>query len=125
MQVPWFLVQIMHPGDDRDVEHEPKKSFIVPEERVLDLVRLQNVPRLWIESISIISPGYMNGSAGWQMNPLAAIWTASEPDEPSHEATLYELDDGRRYVQSAFGTALKSLVQPVLVADFRPRRAAA
>lgn len=90
-QLPWFLVQVTRRGDDQDLEHDANKSFIVPEERVLDLVRLQDIPRLWIESISIISPGYMNDSAGWQMNPLAAIWTAAEPDEPSREATLYEL----------------------------------
>jgi len=125
MQLPWFLVQVERADEAQDAGHEVKKSFIVPEERVLDLVRLQGAPRVWIESISIISPGHMNGSEGWQMNTLAAIWTAVEPDAPSQHANVYELDDGRRYVRSALGTTLSSLPQPILVADFRPPRAAA
>lgn|GEM_PF-4617485 len=100
------------------------RHFILPDERVLDLAQLHRDPHIWVESVLMVSPGFMNGSSDWQMNSLAAIWTSVEPDAPSQYATVYELDDGRRYVRSALGSSLDSLPPPKLIADFRNHRAA-
>jgi len=60
--------------------------------------------------IALISPSWMNGQTGWQMDTIAEIWRASE--EPAGVVEMhYVTPDGKRYTDRPHETSTRSLVK--------------
>lgn len=68
-----------------------------------------------IESIQLVSPGWLNGSVGWKMEPLCQLWSATHKGSGA-EATIYVVETGARYIDSLGSTSVEDeLVDTVLM----------
>lgn len=56
-------------------------------------------PSMRIGSIDLVSPSWLNGSSAWKMEPLRQVWVGT--DAGSHEAVVYVVGSGARYVECA------------------------
>ena len=67
------------------------------------LVELQAIPQVKIVSVDLMSPGPLNGTGHWKLEPLAEIWEGLVPmGFGPRRAFVYVLEDGRRYLDDAF-----------------------
>jgi hypothetical protein len=66
LNFPWFNVTVSIEGDTGN-------SFMVPSLDQLKRVLAKQNPRLKVESIDYVTPGCMNGSGHWKMEPLVEV----------------------------------------------------
>jgi phage terminase large subunit-like protein len=69
---------------------------------------------LHFESVLIITPGDLNGTSGWKMEPLHAVWFAEEPSAAGQVAEIYETTAGVKYARSMHETPIKELLNETL-----------
>ncbi len=67
----------------------------------LPLVKSRQGPS--VSSVRLVSPGWVNGTADWKMEPLLEVWRGREPGEGQH-AYVFVMGDGRRYSLSECNT---------------------
>lgn len=72
-----------------------------------------------VDQILLISPGCMNRTESWQMEPLAEVWRGRR-SENSFATDVYYLQDGRRYVDSPFDIEHSDLQELTPVVSFNP-----
>lgn len=67
--------------------------------------------------IQLVSPGWINGTGRWKMEPLTEIWRAREK-ESGQLADIFVLQNRSRYAVTALGPVESELDNPRLVARF-------
>lgn len=65
--------------------------------RVSQLIELSKREHTTITFVDLASPGYMNGSTRWKMEPLHEIWLCASHDHPNQQAHVFLLENGMRY----------------------------
>lgn len=115
MSVPWFMVQLRK----RSTQKETSDMLLAGVQDLLKLMETQASEECEVTSVSLVSPAHMNGGTGWKLEPLAALWSAEEPDAEGQTADVFELASGACYARSALGTPLDSLRKVQVIADFR------
>lgn len=78
--------------------------------QVQQLLELQQVPHIEILETYLVSPGILNGTERWKLEPLAEIWEGVEPEAENHVAYVYVLTSGVRYVNSALVSSENELL---------------
>lgn len=64
-----------------------------------------------IISIDLVSPGYLNNSDHWKMEPLKEIWQGIDPGTKNKQkAYVFVLKDNSRYTDSALDTTEEKLL---------------
>jgi len=92
-------------------------GFFIHPEQIIDLKNSQGIK---ITEANIVTPGHLNKKERWDMEPLAEIWRAMEPDtEHPQYAYIFILNNGNKYVDSAPITPEEELIDPKLI--FRTR----
>lgn len=78
---PWYLVSILQREmpddkvDDAEDAYEATRSILVADiHDLLPLLEKDSGDRTALESVHVVTPAYLNGSGGWQMDRLVAIW---------------------------------------------------
>lgn len=74
--------------------------------------------QLQLDSVFIVTPGHVNGTNQWRMEPLRNVWRAEEPSEPGQMAEIYETAEGVTYVDSMLATPAKRFGKKVLHRTF-------
>lgn len=75
------------------------------EESIIDMVMVAEIPtfelfldqtneNFWIEGVQLVSPGWMNGTKGWLMEPLVSI---NEKCTGKHRTYIYTVQEGKQY----------------------------
>ena len=122
--LPWFLMTI------RQTETVGRRRNPIYTTRNILLMEVAEVERLashdpkhpiQFESALIVTPPYINLSATWRMEPLAAVWTADEPSLPGASVEICETESGQKYVTSANQVPLTELKNQVLRFKFSVR----
>lgn len=72
------------------------------------------LPGRRIEKIHLVSPGWLNGSDGWKMEPLRQLWTATDQESDS-AVTIYVVETGARYIDSLSCASEERLVNTMLM----------
>jgi len=122
LNVPWFLLSFCHDARDKDLRaHQKEPPMMVSITELLSLT--EDVQRrvaqherglIEIEALMLMTPGHVNGSGGWKMEPFGALWLAQEPSAPGGQAIeVYETAQGAKY--SRYGTPVQELINPVLL----------
>lgn len=82
---PWYLVSILQKEvpdnkvDDDEDAYEARRSILVADiHDLLPLLAIDNGDQTTLESVHVVTPAYMNGSGGWQMDRLVAIWRTKD-----------------------------------------------
>lgn len=111
---PWFMVCLSQIKDDdpvKDFQLELTRTmFVFDIVAVEEFVNLQSEGEMQLRAVHIVTSGHTNDSGNWQMDRLAAVWTAAEPSAPGQRVEMYETLSGQIYGYSMLGTPLNSLV---------------
>lgn len=107
----WFLVTFLHTesvgGEDAFAVTRTMLLFNV--EDVEGIAQQETSGSLQFESVQVITPGHLNGTGGWKMEPLDAVWTAEEPSVVGQVVEIYETKAGVKYAVSMLGTPVDEL----------------
>jgi hypothetical protein len=80
---PWFLVSISHPDSTEDDSFRVNRTMLMSSiSDVEALTQPDASTKLQLDSVYIVTPGHLNGSSQWRMDPLKAVWKAEEPSGP-------------------------------------------
>ncbi len=110
LDVPWFLVSFRHVEIDDDGVFEVGRTLLFTSlEAVENLVRRSNDGVIKFDSVQVITPGHVNGSSDWKMDPLRVVWSAKEPNTEGQTADVFETIEGSRYAHSMLGTPIERL----------------
>ena len=105
--VPWFLVTYMQ----HDSKGEMDGQIVLLSDNS-HLIELSEVSELCIKTVELVSPGHMNGTRRWMMDPLEEIWRVNADEtEDTEEIFIYVLNDGREYVRSNYDDSKMLLKQ--------------
>lgn len=116
MKQTWFLVSTSNPEFSEDIGPDLQgRTFILFKSRdVQSLLELANFGQFTCDSIQVVSPGHINGSSGWQVEHLIAVWLAEEPEIAGEKVEIYEVDSGGLYSRSMLGTPAEDLIHKTL-----------
>lgn len=103
---PWFFLVIN--GDEGS-------QIVLSTQREQWLGLPEVYPDHRIGSIQLVSPGWLNGSSAWKMEPLRQLWTAI--DDGSYEAAIYVVEGGARYIECDGSRIEERLHEVTLVFD--------
>lgn len=96
LHVPWFHVVYRLPLQEGG--HLIRSLFLA---QVSALVRFCS-QLVRVHEVQVVLPGRITGACRWTMEPLAEIWEGVEPRELGHPVCVYVLENGKRYIDSAF-----------------------
>ncbi|MDP3172563.1 MAG: hypothetical protein Q8M91_19755, partial [Polaromonas sp.] len=71
-----------------------------------------------LDSVLIVTPGYVNGTGQWKMETLKALWSAKEPRDPTQVVEIYETGKGVLYTDSMRNTPAQRLRDRTLLRSF-------
>ncbi|TDU31607.1 hypothetical protein DFR24_0977 [Panacagrimonas perspica] len=112
IDIPWFHVRVGVGSDTRVVFASHVSNWVhLPQEARGDTLRLIDV--------RLVSPGWLNGTADWMMEPLEEVLEGV--DEASGEVGwIFLIGLGRRYVQPAVGSTSGELTRLKRIFRIRP-----
>ena len=115
LNAPWFMVEARqaHPTGDKDAVMHGSTAMFSRIEEVERMIAAHALGQLEIDAILVVTPGHLNGTRSWKMEPLQAVWIAEEPSVPGVPvAEIYETAEGVKYHR--YGMASEKLSNPVL-----------
>lgn len=101
LHVPWLHVVYSRTCEEDGETVTLREMLFLT--RVEQLQPLQKIGTK-IVAIDLMSPGHLNGTGRWQLEPLVEIWEGTVPQTEDQRAYVYVLVDGRRYVDAALDT---------------------
>jgi len=116
LNVPWFLVSICRPepfNDDEPIEIRETMMFADVRD-VAGLIDACAKGELKLVAAHVVTPAHVNGSNGWRMDQLRAVWHAREPMAPQQNVVIYETLGGACYGKSSLETPLEALANRTL-----------
>lgn len=110
LQSTWFVVALRQVESNSGGAIEIARTLLLSSVREVEKIAEQTVDGpTRLVSIHVVTPGFVNGSDEWKMNQLRAIWSAEDPKEPGQRVEIFETNDGAKYTNSAFGSAIDDL----------------
>lgn len=98
LMYPWFYLSVVRVGA---LEPDTCMLMIQHARDVVSLVRRES-SRMTIEQVQIVTPGHMNGTNRWLMEPVQKISILESPSLGG-PCEVFEVDGGNRYTLSGFG----------------------
>lgn len=108
--LPWFVVTLRQ---DETVDGEAAvitRTMLLSE--VNDIERLVSQDAdgpLQVESVLLVTPGHLNGTQGWKMESLNAVWVAEDPLDAGQVVEIFETKTGVKYSRSMLETPIEEL----------------
>ena len=98
IHVPWFYVTYSMDYDDGS-----KRVNILFVSNINDLVSMNSETSIQVEQVYLVSPGHLNKSEEWLMEPIGEILVGLEPKH-DQAVYIYIVKNGNRYIDSALGS---------------------
>lgn len=120
IEASWFLVRIRHHESFPDNSKLQTLNTML----VANIADVENLAKqdenltLKFESAQIVTPGYLNSTGAWKIDPLKAIWTADDPSNPGIKVDICETTSGDRYVVSICSSPIDKLFNQKLRYQF-------
>lgn len=108
LHVPWLHVVYGVTHEEDGETYTLRETVFLSEPELLEPLR--QTPRLRIVSADLMTPGHVNGTGRWQLEPLCEVWQGTVPKMEGEVAHVYVLKDGRRYVEQAFDATEEELL---------------
>ena len=93
--LPWFFVNYLTKIDGGSL----KRMLCLT--RVDDLLLLSQGGDYAVAEVNIVIPGNLSGRDRWTMEPLAEIWSGTEPEAKAQTGYVFVTASGARYLHSA------------------------
>lgn len=114
--IPWFLVTIRQaePAYDDDAVSVGRAMLLTEFADVERLVQECSGGPNRIESTLVVTPGHLNGTGEWKMEPLEAVWTAEDSSAPGRKMTIFETQAGVKYSDTSLSVPVGELQNQTL-----------
>ncbi len=107
---PWFLVSFDEFESNPVDAFSVRRTMMIHSVEALEQLVHESDPGLFkFDSVSIVTPGHVNGTDQWQMHLLDSIRTAEEPEAQGQTVDVFETRGGARYACSMLGTSIEDL----------------
>jgi hypothetical protein len=103
LSIPILLVSIARAAG-RSSSKELRTFFAKPHH----IENFISLPDHRVHDLALFSPGHMNGSAGWKLEPLHELWRCRERQHDLMECWLFNVP-GASYTDSCFGSDPQAL----------------
>ena len=108
---PWYLLTYRQRDlQDGKLQEVGKTVFLADIRSVEQFVSNECSESILFDAVQIVTPGQINGSTHWKMEPLKAVWLSSEPGM-DQTADIFETFDGVFYSNSTLGTPVNELTE--------------
>jgi len=89
---PWFFVSYSLRLPEQSLDESALLSLLK------DLISLlkDDDRNIAVRAVLVVTPGEVNGSGNWKMEPLKAVWQGRDLNTDS-PVVMYQLVDGRKY----------------------------
>jgi len=104
LHLPWFYVTYSTEIEDGSL----RRMLCLT--RVDDLLQLSQYEGYSVTEVNIVVPGYMNGQGKWTMEPLAEVWSGTEPEAEKQTGYVFVTATGARYLHSALAVRESQLL---------------
>lgn len=94
-----ILVISLHEVEGEAGSELTRTFFVQPHQ----LQQIASSPGIEIDRIDLFSPAHVNGSDGWKLEAVEAIWRCREPEHEGHTAWLFRVA-GQEYCDSCLNT---------------------
>jgi hypothetical protein len=92
LQHAWFQVTYrIRIEDDFDIS---ETLLLSDANQLIELTKRVNIK---ITFVDLVSPGYINGSDRWRMDPLREIWLCASDKWPNQQEHVFVLANGTQY----------------------------
>lgn len=111
LHTPWFVVTLIHHPSGEEEGDGVSYSRTLFLSNVNDAIELAKAAETSceVQSVQVVTPGHINHSRDWKMEPLRTVWTAVEPTDEDVVVEILETISGVTHYQSHFATPLKKL----------------
>lgn len=91
---PWFHVTFLVTGDHAE---EFERSVMLKE--LHQIIELSQRNDLKLRFVDVVSPGFVNGSGRWKMEPLKEVWLCKQEDDLNEYRYdhVFILESGEKY----------------------------
>lgn len=116
VQQSWFLAQLEESDAQKGDGHASIRTiFLFDFTSVEHFLHSNQDDRIRLKSVHIVTPGHVNGSNGWQMDQLRAVWQGREViDEHEVPTNIFETVSGRKYPATYCGATVEELAGDTL-----------
>lgn len=104
MVEPVLLVTTSQPIED---DIRASRAFLVKAQHLATMRRSKEVR---IDTVDLLSPARVNGTAGWRLDRLNEVWKCRDPDD-THIAWLFCLASGAKFCDSPVNDPPSKLVR--------------
>lgn len=114
----WFLVSFRENYVDENGPAEISRTMLISNfEHVAPIIEQSGEGLFRFKNLQIVTPGRLNGSGEWAMDPIAKVWSAKEPGQSSGEILVYETRTGKKYISALLSTPSEELILGALKFD--------
>lgn len=115
MCFPFFMVKI---GFFIESELVKKNLFLSSVDQLQHLIDMEKSGDIVIANLYIMCPKHISGGDEWEMHKLAKLYRAVEPKQPIQSCHVFEISDGRKFVDSILGTGIDEIKESILLYEF-------
>lgn len=94
LHCPWFYVTLAECHEGLTL----RSMLIVADVRNLEVLLAEQHHDMKIEAVQLVSPGYMNKSTRWMMEPLAEVAQISSANAAA-PIYIYAVEGGKQYIE--------------------------
>ena len=97
----WFFTTLVEPvGKASEGHHKVFRTpLLAKAQQVVGLAVFRGGVESELADIDLGSPGHLNGSTHWKMDPVSSLWKAKEPPAANQKVWIFETVAGS-YVQT-------------------------
>lgn len=91
---PWFHATFS--VEDKNGNRFQRNIMLM---NVAQLIELTQRDEMKLEFVDVVTPGYINGTERWRMEPLREVWLRKQEDDKNenHYEHVFILENGERY----------------------------
>ena len=115
----WFLVSFAQEGTGSEKGIEFGRNMLMSNfQQVEQLLELKSQDGLRVNSVNIITPSHVNGTDGWRMDKVSAVWLGKTPSMESQLIEVFETSSGQKFSISSLGVPASQMTLERLKVQF-------
>lgn len=116
LQQIWFLAHLEEVDTEDGDGYASNRTMLLSDFQSIEhFLQSSHDGKVRLKSVHILTPGHVNGSDGWQMDRLRAVWQGREMlDEHPIPTDIFETVSGKKYPASFCGLSVEELAGDTL-----------
>ena len=115
----WFLLYFSESVRDGEESVDFDRTMLMSEfDDAVPFLLVDGKGRFRVKGLHIVTPGILNGTSEWAMDPISQVWLAQQPGETVEQIWVFGTRAGKKYPSNPSSPMGNLLIQS-LTFDFR------